>query len=161
MPYISVLSWVTECTQVLLHLFTEKGLSVRSACVLCPVSMKWHCQTHLLTIQLYLQKYWDETDDQSSLMFKHKLRPAVSSRLALVKFYCDWVPARHSLMGRTDRGDVPAGQSDAQPARRYLSSSSNWRSYLGSARKRVGWGMVKGASLTVPVSSCSQVCSLR
>ena len=117
MPYIFVLSRITDCTQVLSHLSTEKGLSVKSACILCSISIKWHRQTHLLTIQLYLQKYWAEIDDQSSLMFKHKFHPAVSSHLALVKFYCHCVPARHSLMDCTDRGDVLAGQGEAQPAR--------------------------------------------
>lgn len=157
-PCIFVLNWITDCTQVVSHLFTEKGLSVKSACILCSISMKWHYQTHLLTIQLYLQKYWDEIDDQSSLMFKHKLLPAVSSHLALVKFYCDWVPARHSLMGCTGRRDVLVGQSNAQPAHCYLCSSSNWRSYLESIWKYVGSGVVKGESLTIPISSCSQVC---
>lgn len=158
-PYIFVLCWITDCTQFLLHLFTEKGLLVKSVCVLCSISMKWHCQTHLLTIQLYLQKYWDEIDDQSSLIFKHKLLPAVSSHLALVKSQCDRVPARRSLMGCTDRGDVLAGQRYVQPAHWHLSSSSNQRSYLGATQKCVGSGAVKGASLTIPISACPQVCS--
>lgn len=99
-PYIFALSWITDHTHILSNLFAEKGLSIKSACILCSISMKWHCQTHLLTIQLYFQKYWDKIDDRSSLMLKHKLLPAVCSHLALVKFYCGWLPVFNGLYGQ-------------------------------------------------------------
>lgn len=111
MPYIFVLSWIT-LYQVLSYLLTEEGLSVKSACILCSVSMKWHRQTLLLTIQLYLQKYRDEIDDQSRPTFKRKPLPAVTSHLALVKFYCDWVPAWHHALYRVcGQRRCPAGSA--------------------------------------------------
>lgn len=133
----------------------KKALSAEPACIRCSVSMKWHCQSHLLTIQQYLQKYWDDTDDQRSLMFKSKLLPAVWSHLALVKFYCAQVPVQHCLMGSRDRGGVLVGQRDAQPACSSLSCSSSWRSRLGNTQK---W--VRNVIRHIPFNTCSQVGSL-
>lgn len=79
------------------HRQKKKGLSVKSACMLYFVSMKWHYQALLLTIQLYLQKYRDETDDQSHLMIKPMFLP-VSSHSPLVKFNFGCVPTEHHTL---------------------------------------------------------------
>lgn len=159
MPYIFVLSWIT-LYQVLSYLLTEEGLSVKSACILCSVSMKWHRQTLLLTIQLYLQKYRDEIDDQSRPMFKRKPLPAVTSHLALVKFYCDWVPAWHHALYWAMWTEEMSGWVSPVPSQpAVVSISSNWRSCSGSAPRHVGLGILKCTSLAIPISSCLQLLS--